>query len=294
MNICFRLRDVDLVYGSKPKSVFEAIDSGLSRHEIQNRLGMVVGVHGLSFDVHQGEILVLMGSSGSGKSSLLRCFNGLNGRGVGTLRGLLEFYPHQSVQSIRIHQCTEQALRELRRHQISMVFQQFALMPWKSVWENVAYPLELQGVGAEELQDRVNEKLKLVQLCQWGDAFPGELSGGMQQRVGIARALVTDAPVLLLDEPFSALDPLHRRALQDELLELQEKLNKTMIFVTHDFDEAARLGDRIGILESGRLLQLGTLDEILSQPSCKSVDEFTLHYRKFRQVAYTSGGLLQL
>jgi len=168
MNICFRLRDVDLVYGSKPKSVFEAIDSGLSRHEIQNRLGMVVGVHGLSLDVHQGEILVLMGSSGSGKSSLLRCFNGLNGRGVGTLRGLLEFYPHQSVQSIRIHQCTEQALRELRRHQISMVFQQFALMPWKSVWENVAYPLELQGVGAEELQDRVNEKLKLVQLCQWG------------------------------------------------------------------------------------------------------------------------------
>ena len=294
MDICFRLKEVDLVYGSKPKQAFEAIDAGLTRHDIQTRLGVVVGVHHVSLEVYHGEILVLMGLSGSGKSSLLRCFNGLNGRGVGKLRGLMEFCPHRTEKSIRINQCSEREIRELRRHHIAMVFQQFALMPWRSVWQNVAYPLELQGLPKAEIEERVDEKLALVQLHQWRDAMPFELSGGMQQRVGIARALVTDAPVLLLDEPFSALDPLHRRALQDELLELQDSLKKTMIFVTHDFDEAAHVGDRIGILESGQLLQLGSLDQILSQPSCSSIEQFTHHYRVRGSESVSSSVYLQV
>ena len=282
MNICFRLRNLDLVYGQKPQRAFKAIDSGCSREEIQAQWGLIVGVSQVSFDVHRGEVLVLMGLSGSGKSSLLRCLNGLNGRGVGSVRGLLEFYPGYSDQSIRIDQCSDAQLREIRRHHIAMVFQQFALMPWKNVWQNVAYPLELQGLSRSEVLDRVEEKLELVQLEEWRDSFPSELSGGMQQRVGIARALVTDAPVLLLDEPFSALDPLHRRALQDELIELQTRLKKTMVFVTHDFDEAARLGDRIGILQSGKLLQMAELEEILSRPSSHAIENFTAHYKQMR------------
>ena len=270
---CIEISSVDLVFGAKPKLAFEALDRGKDREEIQKNTGHIVGVSGVSLSVQTGEILVLMGLSGSGKSSLLRCLNGMNGRGVGTLRGKITYT--NSKTSWDVTTCSEKDLRSLRRHEISMVFQAFGLMPWRSVFENVAFPLEIQGISRDARNERVYEKLKLVGLESWADRYPHELSGGMQQRVGLARAFATQAPVLLMDEPFSALDPLHRKHLQDEVLSLQKELKKTIVFVSHDLSEAIRIGTRIAIMDAGKILQIGKPSDLIHNPSCEKVRLFT-------------------
>lgn len=278
MKSCFTVKNVDLVFGRNPKLAFQGIANGKSRDEIQRETKQIVAVSGVQLEVFQGEILVLMGLSGSGKSSLLRCFNGMNGRGVGHLRGEVLFHGQKAEsQNLNVMTCSKQELLAFRRLNVSMVFQQFGLMPWRSVLENVSFPLEILGVQKEDRHSRALKKLELVGLSNWKDRFPHELSGGMQQRVGLARAFVTEAPVLLMDEPFSALDPLHRKGLQEELIQLQKELGKTIIFVTHDFQEAVKIGNRIGIMDSGQLLQLDTPSEVLASPKNEKVRQFVFH-----------------
>ncbi len=272
---CFNISHLDLVFGKNPNKAFNALDAGKSRDQIHKELNQIVAVRKVSFKVYQGEILVIMGLSGSGKSSLLRCFNGMNGRSHGEVRGTIQFRDPSSQQLIDIIHCPKNELIGIRKNKISMVFQQFGLMPWRTVEENVAYPLEIQKIPIEEIKKQVAEKLHLVGLSEWKNKFPHELSGGMQQRVGLARAFVTDADVLLMDEPFSALDPLHRKHLQDEILQLQYNLKKTIIFVTHDFSEAIRIGSRIAIMDSGNILQIGTAKDLIDKPSCEIVRRFT-------------------
>lgn len=274
-NECFNISHLDLVFGKNPNKAFSALDEGKSREQIHKELNQIVAVRKVSFTVYQGEILVIMGLSGSGKSSLLRCFNGMNGRTHGEVRGTIQFRDPTTKQLIDIIHCPKKELMGVRKNKISMVFQQFGLMPWRTVEENVAYPLEIQKVLPEEIKKQVSEKLHLVGLSEWKDKYPHELSGGMQQRVGLARAFVTDADVLLMDEPFSALDPLHRKHLQDEILQLQYNLKKTIIFVTHDFSEAIRIGSRIAIMDSGKILQIGTPKDLIEKPSCEIVKRFT-------------------
>lgn len=266
--------NVDLIFGQKPARAQTLLDAGKSRAEINTATGAVVGVHGASFAVAPGELLVIMGLSGSGKSSLLRCINGLNGRGgaTGTLRG--KVLVSAAGRPLDVSRCDRSLLRELRMRHVSMVFQQFGLMPWRTVEDNVALPLELAGVPPADRKRRVRERLALVGLEQWLGRHPHELSGGMQQRVGLARAFVTDSPVLLMDEPFSALDPLIRRQLQEELLSLRDRLGKTIVFVSHDIEEALRLGNRIAVMQEGRLLQIGTPRQIITAPACDAVRRF--------------------
>ena len=259
---------VSIVFGSDPGAALPLMDEGLERPEIQSRTGQVLGVHDCSLSVDHGEILVLMGLSGSGKSTLLRAVNGLNpvARGSVTIR--------DGDWTCTYPGCSEADLRQLRRECVSMVFQQFGLLPWRSVRDNVGLGLELGGMAAGERRRKVERQLDLVGLSDWADRKVEELSGGMQQRVGLARAFATDAPILLMDEPFSALDPLIRNRLQDELLELQERLNRTIIFVSHDLDEAFKIGDRIAIMEGGRIVQSGTPREIYSNPVNAYVADF--------------------
>jgi glycine betaine/proline transport system ATP-binding protein len=232
---------------------------------------VVVGVAGANLTVARGEICVLMGLSGSGKSTLLRAANGI----TPITRGQVLVGDGDAV--IDIACCEAATLRRVRRLRIAMVFQQFALLPWRSVRENVGFGLELRGEAAERRRQIIDEQLEIVGLTQWGDRYCSELSGGMQQRVGLARAFATNPDVLLMDEPFSALDPLIRRKLQDELLALQERLRKTILFVSHDLDEALKLGDRICIMEGGRIVQTGSGQEIVSQPADEYVAEFVRH-----------------
>ena len=264
-------RAVDIVFGPDPKSALPLIDAGKTREEIQRETGQILGVAGATFDIHEGEVIVLMGLSGSGKSTLLRAVNGLNR----TTRG--EVQDEDNGRMVDPTACSAQDLRALRRRRVAMVFQQFALLPWRSVRDNVGFGLELAGMPAKQRAKKVDEQLALVGLSQWADKHVHELSGGMQQRVGLARAFATDAPILLMDEPFSALDPLIRDRLQDELLALQGKLNKTIIFVSHDLDEAAKIGSRIAIMEGGRVIQLGTPQEIVRRPATSYVAEFVAH-----------------
>jgi len=266
-----RFRDVDIVFGNRPAAALSLIDQGMSRADIQAETGHVVGVKGASLDVHEGEIVVLMGLSGSGKSTLLRCVNGLNK----VTRGAVEVYDGNDCLDLAT--CTAAELRRLRMGRVAMVFQQFALLPWRTVAENVGLGLELAGVGKAERADRVATQLELVGLQDRADARVHELSGGMQQRVGLARAFATDAPVLLMDEPFSALDPLIRTRLQDELLDLQSRLKKTIIFVSHDLDEAIKLGNRIAIMEGGVIVQTGSPEDIVLQPANDYVADFVAH-----------------
>jgi glycine betaine/proline transport system ATP-binding protein len=212
-----------------------------------------------------------MGLSGSGKSTLLRAANGLNP----VTRG--EILVRDGETMVDVGACDALILRRLRRLRVAMVFQQFGLLPWRTVRENVGLGLELRGVSTAERRRIVDEKLHLVGLSQWADRHASELSGGMQQRVGLARAFATDADILLMDEPFSALDPLIRAKLQDELLELQARLHKTIIFVSHDLDEALKLGDRISIMEGGRIIQTGTAEDIMLRPADAYVTEFVAH-----------------
>jgi glycine betaine/proline transport system ATP-binding protein len=261
-------QNVDIVFGDKPELALPLIDQGLSREQILAETGQVLGVAGCTLAVERGQICVLMGLSGSGKSTLLRAVNRLNKVVRGSV--LVE----DEGRSIDIARCDGRTLRRLRSSRIAMVFQQFALLPWRTVAENVAFGLELRGVGRAERERVVKEKLALVHLERWAGKHAHELSGGMQQRVGLARAFATDADILLMDEPFSALDPLIRDRLQDELLELQERLHKTIVFVSHDLDEALKIGNTIAIMEGGRIVQAGPPEAIVTRPETDYVRSF--------------------
>lgn len=263
--------NVSIVFGAEPKSALPLMDAGQDRAEIQRETGQVLGVHNCALEVKSGEILVLMGLSGSGKSTLLRAVNGLNP----VVRGAV--HVNDGAGMVDVTHADDATLRRLRAQHVAMVFQQFGLLPWRSVRENVGLGLELAGVSTAERAPRVDAQLALVGLSDWAERKVEELSGGMQQRVGLARAFVTEAPILLMDEPFSALDPLIRTKLQDELLELQETLQRTIIFVSHDLDEAFKIGNRIAIMEGGRIVQCGTPQEIFSNPATEYVAEFVAH-----------------
>lgn len=265
------IKNLDVVFGQSLEKSLALLDEGKTRQEIQEATGDVVGVHNASLTVEKGEICVLMGLSGSGKSSLLRAVNGLNP----VTRGSLEVNLGDEV--VNLAGIDEKSLRDLRSHRISMVFQKFALMPWLSVVDNVAFGLEMQGMGKAERRKHAEDKLELVGLSEWKDKFPHELSGGMQQRVGLARAFTMDSDILLMDEPFSALDPLIRNQLQDELIELQRKLNKTIVFVSHDLDEALKIGTNIAIMESGKIIQHGKPEDIVLRPENQYVEDFVAH-----------------
>ncbi|MBR9764074.1 MAG: choline ABC transporter ATP-binding protein [Rhodobacteraceae bacterium] len=263
--------NVSIVFGESPGKALPLMDQGKDRSEIQKATGQVLGVHDCSLTVQEGEILVLMGLSGSGKSTLLRAVNGLNPVARGEVR------VHANGWSCSPTNCGRDDLMRLRRESVAMVFQQFGLLPWRNVLDNVALGLELSGMSRAERDEKARAQLDLVGLTDWAENKVGELSGGMQQRVGLARAFATEAPILLMDEPFSALDPLIRTRLQDELLELQEKLKRTIIFVSHDLDEAFKLGNRIAIMEGGRIVQCGSPQEIIANPANDYVDDFVTH-----------------
>ncbi len=266
-----RFDKVDIVFGRDPARAFPGIDAGKSAAEINAATGQIVGVMNASFEVGEGEIVVLMGLSGSGKSTLVRAVNGLNKVSRGAVH-LADVDGEVDVTS-----CDAARLRRIRRTRVAMVFQQFGLLPWRTVAENVALGLELAGVDPAETTRRVKDQLELVHLTHWAGKKVHELSGGMQQRVGLARAFATHAPILLMDEPFSALDPLIRDKLQDELLEFQRSLKRTILFVSHDLDEAMKIGNRIVIMAGGRVIQVGTAQEIMLNPATPYVAEFVAH-----------------
>lgn len=265
------IQNLDVVFGQQQSQALALLDQGKSRQEIIDETGQVVGVDNVSLNVKQGEICVLMGLSGSGKSSLLRTVNGLNEISRGSLK------IKDGDDMVELSNCDEQRLRHLRTHRVSMVFQKFALMPWLTVLDNVAFGLEMQGISKAERRKKAREQLEMVGLSEWETKFPHELSGGMQQRVGLARAFAMDTDILLMDEPFSALDPLIRAQLQDELILLQEKLNKTILFVSHDLDEALKIGNNIAIMESGKLIQHGKPEQIILAPENDYVADFVAH-----------------
>lgn len=250
------------VFGKRPKEAVTRLRAGATRDEVRN-LG-TAAVIDATFDVQPGEIFVVMGLSGSGKSTLIRMLNGLNPTTDGSIKVFGEEVVGRDAKE----------LRELRRSRMSMVFQHFALLPHRTVLQNVAYGLELQGRDGSARQERASYWLERVGLANWENSLPGELSGGMQQRVGIARALAADTEVLLMDEAFSALDPLIRREMQEQLVELQQELNKTIVFITHDLNEAMFLGDRIAVMRDGRIVQIGTPNEILTDPANDYVAQF--------------------
>ena len=262
---------VNIVFGDNPNAALPLMDQGLDRAPIKAETGQVLGVHDCSLAVRQGEILVLMGLSGSGKSTLLRAVNGLNQ----VCRGDVRVWDGDRMASVTKARGAE--LRRLRRNHVAMVFQQFGLLPWRSVRENVGLGLELAGIPTSERKKRVDDQLATVGLTDWAERRVGDLSGGMQQRVGLARAFATEAPILLMDEPFTALDPLIRNRLQDELLELQKRFRRTIIFVSHDLDEAFRIGNRIALMEGGRIVQVGTAREIIANPVDDYVQDFVAH-----------------
>lgn len=271
MTTAVSFNNVSIVFGDDPQSALPAMDAGKDRAQVQDETNQVLGVHNCTLEVGEGEILVLMGLSGSGKSTLLRAVNGLNP----VARG--EVLINDGTGMVSVTHAKPADLRHLRQSRVAMVFQQFGLLPWRSVRENVGLGLELAGLPVQERSEKVSAQLELVGLAQWADSKVSELSGGMQQRVGLARAFATDAPILLMDEPFSALDPLIRTHLQDELIELQKKLKRTIIFVSHDLDEAFKLGDRIAIMEGGRIVQCGTPKEIFAKPADSYVQDFVNH-----------------
>ncbi|QCR20235.1 quaternary amine ABC transporter ATP-binding protein [Agrococcus sp. SGAir0287] len=248
------------VFGKNPRSLVERLRAGASRDELPGTAAVIDA----SFSVEPGEIFVIMGLSGSGKSTLIRMLNGLHDASGGTV----------TVNGDAITGVSDARLRSIRRDRIAMVFQHFALLPHRTVAANVAYPLELRGIAKAERLAKAQEVLALVGLDGWGEKLPSELSGGMQQRVGIARALAADTDILLMDEAFSALDPLIRREMQEQLLELQATLEKTIVFITHDLNEAMFLGDRIAVMRDGRIVQIGTPEDILTDPANDYVEQF--------------------
>ena len=263
--------NVSIIFGEKPQAALPLLDQGLSRPRVQQLTHQVLGVHDCSLNVHEGEIVVLMGLSGSGKSTLLRSVNALNR----VSRGEVRIWDGQRM--ISVTRAGKRALRDIRLRHVAMVFQQFGLLPWRSVRENVGLGLELAGLPSARRREQVDRQLELVGLSDWAERKVGDLSGGMQQRVGLARAFATEAPILLMDEPFSALDPLIRTRLQGELLDLPRRTGRTIIFVSHDLDEAFRLGNRIALMEGGRIVQTGTARDIIARPANAYVADFVAH-----------------
>jgi glycine betaine/proline transport system ATP-binding protein len=264
-------RNVAIVFGRNAQQALALADQGATRDAILAETGAVLGANNINLTVEAGEICVLMGLSGSGKSTILRAINRLNRVSRGAV-----LVSHKGGV-VDVATCDDRVLRDVRTRTVATVFQSFALLPWRTVRENVGFGLELRGVGRPERARIVDEKLAMVGLSQWAGKYVSELSGGMQQRVGLARAFATDADILLMDEPFSALDPLIRDKLQDELLDLQKTLRKTIVFVSHDLDEAMKLGNTIAILEGGRIVQAGTAEDILLRPADSYVGAFVKH-----------------
>ena len=256
-------RDTYKVFGKRPDRGVARLREGATREDLRKD-GLTAAVIDASFDVDEGEIFVVMGLSGSGKSTLIRMVNGL----LEPTAGELLVYGDDIVTM------NQQQLRRTRREKVSMVFQHFALFPHRTVGENAAYGLHVQGIPKHEYEPRAKEALRLVGLKGWEDSLPGQLSGGMRQRVGLARALAAGTKIMLMDEAFSALDPLIKREMQDQLVELQHKLGKTILFITHDLNEAMRLGDRIAMMKDGRIVQIGTAQQILNEPANDYVSQF--------------------
>jgi len=253
------------IFGANPKNILNEVDPTWSRAEVQEKTEHVIAVKDVSFQVERGETFVVMGLSGSGKSTLVRCISRLIEPTQGEVL----------VDGVDTVTMPQKDLIELRRHKLSMVFQHFGLLPHRRVVENIAYGLEVRGMRREERLKKAGEVLESVGLSGWGDNYPRELSGGMQQRVGLARALAVDPEIMLFDEPFSALDPLIRREMQDELLRLQSVVRKTMVFITHDFLEAIKMGDHIAIMKDGEFVQIGTPEEIVANPVDDYVRDFS-------------------
>lgn len=252
------------IFGPRPERAFPLLEKGLSKEEILEKTGNTIGVNDANIDIYEGEVFVIMGLSGSGKSTLIRCVNRLIEPTSGQVL----------IDGENILEQKQDELRHTRRKKLGMVFQHFALLPHKTVLDNVVFGLEIQGVDESEREKAGIKALEQVGLKGWASAKPSGLSGGMQQRVGLARALALNPDILLMDEPFSALDPLIRRDMQTELLELQSTLNKTILFITHDLDEALRIGDKIAIMKDGIIEQVGEPEEILSNPATDYVEEF--------------------
>lgn len=270
---------VSRVFGPDPKAAMALLGRGVCKEKILRETGNIIGVNEVNLKIESGEIFVIMGLSGSGKSTLIRHFNRLIEPTAGKIL----------IDGRDILQLDEAGLRDLRRHKISMVFQKFGLLPHKSVLENVASGLLISGVNKKEAFARAKAQIEIVGLTGFEDKLPFQLSGGMQQRVGLARALATDAEILLMDEAFSALDPLIRYDMQRQLLELQRKLQKTIVFITHDLDEALRIGNHIAILKNGALSQVGTLEEILLNPADDYVKRFVMDVN--RSCVVTAGSI---
>lgn len=258
------IKDLSKVFGRNPNQAIEMLGQGMSKDEILKKTGQTVGVNRASFSVEAGEIFVIMGLSGSGKSTLVRLINRIIEPSEGSIL----------IDGENLSKMDKKSLREVRRKKLSMVFQSFALFPHRTILENAEFGLEIQNIPKEERKQKAKEALEMVGLGGYFDQYPNQLSGGMQQRVGLARALANNPDVLLMDEAFSALDPLIRKEMQDELMDLQEKMQKTILFITHDLDEALRLGDRIALMKDGSIVQVGTPEEILVNPANDYVERF--------------------
>ena len=266
-----RIENLYKIYGKHPEKAMELLKKGLTKEQIKEKTGEVVAIQDVSFEVKRGEIFVLMGLSGSGKSTLLRCIN-----------RLVEASGKVYIEDGDVVKMDKNDLMMLRRKKIGMVFQSFALLPFRTVFDNVKLGLEIDGLGENEIKNKVMEALEIVGLEGWRDSYPDELSGGMQQRVGTARVIATGQEILLMDEPFGALDPLIRRMNQDELLELEKRIHKTIIFVTHDLAEAVKMGDRIAIMNpEGKIVQIGTSSDIVNHPADNYVRDFTRDMVRF-------------
>lgn len=264
MDTILEVKHLSKIFGKRQKAALEMVKAGKSKSEIFKKTGATVGVYDTSFEVKEGEIFVIMGLSGSGKSTLVRMLNCLIEPSTGSI-----LLGGKDISTMSAEQ-----LREVRRHDINMVFQSFALFPHKTILENTEFGLELRGVPKEKRQELAERALDNSGLLDFKDQYPDQLSGGMQQRVGLARALANSPKILLMDEAFSALDPLIRREMQDELLDLQDSMKQTIIFISHDLNEALRIGDRIALMKDGQIMQIGTGEEILTNPANDFVREF--------------------
>ncbi|GGE48861.1 glycine betaine/L-proline ABC transporter ATP-binding protein [Pullulanibacillus camelliae] len=264
MTLKMEIKEVTKIFGPHPKKIIKSLQKGLSKDDILKKTGHTVGVDRVSLEINDGEMFVIMGLSGSGKSTLIRCFNLLNRPTAGSI----------IVDGEDVTTYDRKALKDFRQKKIAMVFQHFGLFDHRTVLENVAYGLEVRKVSQKERLEIAQTSLETVGLKGWEDKYPNELSGGMQQRVGLARALANDPDILLMDEPFSALDPLIRREMQLELIDLQNKLQKTIVFITHDVNEAFKIGDRVAVMKDGRVEQVGTPEDILSSPANDYIEAF--------------------
>jgi glycine betaine/proline transport system ATP-binding protein len=279
-NVTISCRGIWKVFGPHAERIVRSAEADLPRAELEARTGCVAAVRDVSFDVPEGDVFVVMGLSGSGKSTLVRCISRLIEPTAGSVL----------IDGEDVEQCSPERLRELRRDRISMVFQHFGLLPHRRVIDNVAFGLEVQGKSKQERHRRAGDMLDLVGLSGLGESYPDELSGGMQQRVGLARALANDPQILLFDEPFSALDPLIRRDMQDEVARLQRELQKTVVFITHDLQEALKLGDTIAIMRDGRFVQVDTPEAVVARPVDDYVRDFVRDVP--RAHVLTAGGIM--